>query len=283
MKLYGRVNGVETEIAGGGGGGSSVIDDEHVSTETTYSSSHIEEILGYVNITWEKATDAQIVEALALADTGKFSPANYWAVGDARTISLAAISPSTGVDESQAAQDVEMVIVHLRLYKDKNDKTVNAIVQLQHNLKTNGKMNTAQTNAGSWNSCPRRTWCNGNFYNAIPSTIRAIFKQFKTVTAKENNSSELTTSLDYFALPAEKEVFGAKKYSTDAEAAALTQWDYYKVTANRIKNTGTSATAWWLRSPTAGTTTNFCFVDINGEASTYYAYIAYGLAPFGCI
>ena len=263
---------------------SNVINDNKKATTTTYSSSKIEEMFGYVEATWSGATDAQIVDAIAKADAGAFSPANYWAVGDIRTVPLSSIAASTGVDETQDAQDVSLVIVHLGLYKDMNDKTVNAIVQLQHNLNTNGKMNATNTNAGSWNSCPRRTWCNSNFYNAIPSTIRAIFKKFQTVTAKEQSSSELTTSLDYFALPAEKEVFGAKKYSTDAEAAALTQWDYYKVTVNRIKQTSTSDAAWWLRSPRAGNTAYFCNVTTSGTANGIAnANTAYGLAPFGCI
>lgn len=266
-----------------GGGGGGIIDDEHVSTETTYSSSHIEEIFGYINITWENATDEEIVDAIALADAGLFSPANYWAVGDVRTFSLSAINPTTGVDETQPAQDVEMIIVHLGLYKDANDKTVNAIVQLKNVLSTAGRMNTTVINSGSWESCPRRTWCNSNFYNAIASTIRPIFKQFKTVTAKENNSSEITTSIDYFALPAEKELLEWEVNGTAEEAAALTQWDYYKVTANRIKRKDTSAISWWLRSPRKNNTQSFCSISANGGSGANMTNTQLGISPFGCV
>lgn len=276
--------GITDESGGGGGGGGDIIDDENVSTETTYSSSKIEELFDFVNVTWKYGTDEQIVQALALADAGELSPANFWAVGDTRKISLSAISPSTGVDETQDAQDVEMVIVQLGLYKDANDKTVNAIVHLKDCLATTGKMNTTATNAGSWDSCPRRTWLNGNFRNAIPSSIRSIFKQFKTVTAKEQNSSELTTSLDYFALPAAKEICGnVSTSSTAEEAIALTQWDYYKVTANIIKKIGTSAVIWWFRSPCANNVTDFCIVNSSGSPRTAGANKAYGITPFGCI
>lgn len=279
----------ETAIIGitdeSGGGGSDVIDDEHISTETTYSSSKIEELLNYVNITWEQATDEQIVEALALADAGEFSPANYWAVGDTRKFSLSAISPSTGVDETQPAQDIELVIVQLGLYKDENDKTVNAIVHSFKTLSTLGKMNTSASNVGSWDSCPRRTWFNSNFYNALPTTIRPIFKRFKTVTVSDYNASTLTTSIDYFALPAEKEIFGAKNYGTDVEANALTQWTYYRTSANRIKqrNDFTINQKWFLRTPYNGNTSNFLGVEANGNGTTISVNGTWGIAPFGCI
>lgn len=264
---------------------SNVINDNQKSANSTYSSNKIEELFGYVGITFGGCTDAELVDAIAKADAGSFTPANYWAVGDERSVSLSAMSATTGVDETQQAQTVTMVILHAGLYKDKNNKTVNFVVGLKEALKTSGKMNTTNTNAGSWDSCPRRAWCNSSFYNAIPSSIRSIFKQFKTVTAKEQNSSELTTSLDYFALLAEQEVFGAKTYATDAESAALTQLDYYKVTANRIKYTNGTTTAvyWFLRSPFAGGTASVCIAGTNGTASNGNANAASGIAPFGCI
>ena len=146
-------------------------------------------------------------------------------------------------------------------------------------------MNSSNTNGGSWNGSARRTWCNNVFRNAIPSTLRAIFKQFKTVTAQTYNGSTNQTSVDYFALPAEREIFDARKYSNGTEFNALFQFDYYKTESNRVKKLGKTGTAgyWWERSPYYRNSGIFCFVVPGGSAGTGVASTSSGLAPFGCI
>ena len=146
-------------------------------------------------------------------------------------------------------------------------------------------MNSSNTNSGSWNGSARRTWCNNVFRNAIPSTLRAIFKQFKTVTAQTYNGSTNQTSVDYFALPAEREIFDARKYCNQTEYNALFQFDYYKTASNRVKKLGKTGTAgyWWERSPYCNVSTSFCGVGSGGSASGSDAGYACGLAPFGCI
>ena len=146
-------------------------------------------------------------------------------------------------------------------------------------------MNSSNTNSGSWNGSARRTWCNNVFRNAIPSTLGAIFKQFKTVTAQTYNGSTNQTSVDYFALPAEREIFDARNYCNQTEYNALFQFDYYKTASNRVKKLGKTGTAdvWWERSPNYYYSTNFCCVYGGGTADVYSASYSFGLAPFGCI
>ena len=146
-------------------------------------------------------------------------------------------------------------------------------------------MNSSNTNSGSWNGSARRTWCNNVFRNAIPSTLRAIFKQFKTVTAQTYNGSTNQTSVDYFALPAEREIFDARNYCNQTEYNALFQFDYYKTASNRVKKLGKAGAAggWWERSPRYSNSNIFCRVFNDGTAASYVASYSYGLAPFGCI
>ena len=146
-------------------------------------------------------------------------------------------------------------------------------------------MNSSNTNSGSWNGSARRTWCNNVFRNAIPSTLRAIFKQFKTVTAQTYNGSTNQTSVDYFALPAEREIFNAKEYCNQTEYNALFQFDYYKTASNRVKKRGKTGSAyyWWERSLFYYNSTAFCRVDSDGTANADLASGSFGLAPFGCI
>lgn len=240
-------------------------------------------------VTWAGGTDEEIVAMVEAADQGVINLSDYWAVGDIRTVQLSAMS-ATGVGESHAAQQVDLVLMHAGGY-DLNAAVASGrtkcsfVVGLKDSLAEAGYMNSSNTNSGSWNGSARRTWCNNVFRNAIPSTLRAIFKQFKTVTAQTYNGSTNQTSVDYFALPAEREIFDARNYCNQTEYNALFQFDYYKTASNRVKKLGKTGTAgiWWERSPYYYNSTYFCSVYSDGYANNGSASYTLGLAPFGCI
>ena len=248
-------------------------------------------------VTWAGGTDEEIVKMVQLADEGKINLSDYWAVGDIRTVQLSAMS-ATGVGESHAAQQVDLVLMHAGGY-DLNAAVASGrtkcsfVVGLKDSLAEAGYMNSSNTNSGSWNGSARRTWCNEVYKNALPSTIMPIFKQFKTITAQTYNGSTNQESVDYFALPAAKEVFGGSAssagsntvYSNLTEFNALFQFDYYKTTSNRVKKLGKTGNAsrWWERSPYYNYSADFCFVNSIGNANSDYASYASGLSPFGCI
>ena len=248
-------------------------------------------------VTWASGTDEEIAAMVEAADAGTINLADYWAVGDVRTVQLSAMS-ATGVGESHAAQQVDLVLMHAGGYTlntavASGRTKCSFVVGLKDSLAEAGYMNSSGTNSGSWNGSARRTWCNNVFRNAIPSTLRAIFKQFKTVTAQTYNGSTNQTSVDYFALPAAKEVFGGSassagsgtSYSNLTEFNALFQFDYYKTSSNRVKKLGKtgSVSYWWERSPYYYYSNNFCIVYSDGAAGYYNASGSFGLAPFGCI
>lgn len=249
-------------IAGGGGSGGTSID----------------------IVTWAAGTDEQIVAMIAAADKGLINLADYWSVGDERQVTLSAMG-ATGVGESHAEQTVTMVLMHQGLYQLVGGGTCNFIVGQKNGFATRGYMNSLDTNDGSWDGCARRTWCNEVYYNAIPDTLRPIFKKFKTVTAETYNGSTNKTSEDYFALAAEKEIFGTCNNSNSTEASALTQFDYYKTEANRIKKQGDNGSnySWWMRSPYINGSSDFCLVYANGTVNSYGASHNRLVAPFGCV
>ena len=240
-------------------------------------------------VTWANGTDEEIVKMVEMADQGVINLSDYWAVGDIRTVQLSAMS-ATGVGESHAAQQVDLVLMHAGGY-DLNEAVASGrtkcsfVVGLKDSLAEAGYMNSSNTNSGSWNGSARRTWCNNVFRNAIPSTLRVIFKQFKTVTAQTYNGSTNQTSVDYFALPAEREIFDARNQCNQTEYNALFQFDYYKTASNRVKKRGKTGTSslWWERSPYYNYSAFFCDVTKSGEAGYDNANSSYGLAPFGCI
>lgn len=237
-------------------------------------------------VPWATGTDEEIAAMIQALDSGKLTIADTgWQIGDERTVSLAAME-ATGVGETHAAQQVTLVLMDSQHYDLVGGGKDHFVVGLKNCLNETGYMNSTDTSVGSWEASDRRAWCNNVFKNAIPETLRNCFKQFNVITCTEWNGTTNTTSNDYFALFAEKEVFGERRLSNETEAAALTQIEYYATEANRIKTVNGEAGGWWERSPgpsPEGVGLGFCFVGGGGVALGDSAGVARGLAPFGCI
>ena len=242
-------------------------------------------------VSWANGTDAQVKAMLDVAYANNIDLSQFWSVGDERTVALSSMA-ATGVGESHAAQNITLVLMN-RGGKTLSDGTTacqfivgqKQIFNYSANSLEAGYMNSSDTNTGGWSSSARRTWCNNVYYNAMPSTLQPIFKQFTNTTGVGGGAtSGLQTTTDYFALPAEKEIFGSSTYSQSDEAAALTQFTYYATSVNRIKYYSSSdAYYWWERSPRSGGSDRFCIVGAGGSADRGNASGAVGLAPFGCI
>lgn len=237
---------------------------------------------------FSSATDEDLVSLIQSADAGKIDLyEDYgWRVGDEREVTLTTHEKVVFVLMDRGSVQTFDLVINVK-NKDGSTRTKPSfVVGLKNCLHTKMNMNPTATNAGSWNSCERRTWLNNTFRGQIPSSIRGIFKQFKCKTANEYSGSSITVSTDYFALPAEKEVFGKKTCCTDAEAAALIQFDYYVVTSHRLKQIGENATSngtWFERSPAYITANTFCSVSDGGSARYNDANYTGGISPFGCI
>lgn len=232
-------------------------------------------------VSWADGTDEQIAAMVAAADAGQINLSDYWHEGDTRTVHLSAM-PSTGVAESHAAQSVQLVLTDPGHYTLANGKKCNFVVLQKDCLKETGVMNAQGTNSGGWENCSRRTWCNSVYRNAIPASLRGIFKQFKVRTANGSGSG-VTESTDWFSLFSEKEIFGSTTYANSSAESQNTQLNWYKTSSNRIKRMNGSACYWWERSPISGYSYAFCRVNSDGSAGANRASYGYGLAPFGCI
>ena len=257
-------------------------------------------INGVKIVDWAEGTDTEICAMVEAADQGKINLADYWSVGDTRQVQLSAIpeTEATGPLEKHDAQTIELVLMHAGGY-DLNTAVASGrskcsfVVGMKDALAKEGYMNRSDTNEDSWDGCARRTWCNSAFKNAMPSTLLPIFKQFKTITAETYNGTTLKTSVDWFALPAAKELFGGTatsagsdtRYSNLTEFNALFQFDWYKTAGNRVKKLGMTSSETdlvWERSPYFKSRSSFCmflndYVDVSG------AYSFRALSPFGCI
>ena len=232
-------------------------------------------------VSWADGTDEQIAAMVAAADAGQIDLSDYWSEGDTRTVRLSAMQRGA-VGETHAAQNVQLVLTDPGHYTLANGKACNFVVLQKDCLKEHGVMNSRGSNSGGWNSCPRRTWCNTVYRNAIPSTLRGIFKPFFTHAANGTGSSSVASN-DYFALFSEKEVFGLTPYADSSAESKNSQLTWFKTSSNRIKKANGSATRWWERSPYSGASAYFCVVDVDSSAYINLASTGNGLSPFGCI
>ena len=232
-------------------------------------------------VTWTLGSDEEIAAMIAAADNGDIDLGDYWSVGDERIVALAAMNGnySGGFSNSQLSQIVVFVLMDTgdnSGYKDVNNNTVNYVLGQKNCLLKPGRMNYSDTNNGSWPNCGMRTDLNNIYYNALPETFKNCLKQFKVTTGYYASTN--VTSNDYISLFAEKEVSGSRNSSTNDEANALTQIEYYKTATNKIKQMSGSNAAWWFRSPIRSNGSAFVASNGSAQASTEL-----GIAPFGCI
>ena len=115
-------------------------------------------------VSWADGTSAQIKAMLDAEKAGRINTADHWNVGDKRSFQLSAIPAYSvnGVEiiAAQSAQEIEIALAHRNLYKDTNDQTVSWVAAFVDCLAEQGKMNSTNTNSGTWEashkSDPRR-------------------------------------------------------------------------------------------------------------------------------
>ena len=238
-------------------------------------------------VAFATGTDKEIAAMIEAHYNNKINIANYWAVGDMRTVHLSAMA-ATGVKESHRAQDVQFVIgdfEHDDLATPINGHTKAAVTLLQKDClmdaanasnpvngsgnKENGYMNSTGTNVGGWKNCKRRAWCNNVFFAALPSVWQSMVKTVNKKTSSGNNSSTIETVQDKIFLASEIEIFGSINYSFSGEGA---QYRYYKnANANKCKmpkwTSDYISHIYFERSPCSGNTA-FCCVGYSGTSNS---------------
>lgn len=161
-------------------------------------------------------------------------------------------------------------------------------------------MNSSNTNAGGWNSSQMRTTVLGNngtptsptantLLAALPADLRAVMKSCTKYSDNTGGGSDtagyVTSTTDYLFLLSEWEYHGARTYANSAEQNYQAQYAYYQAGNSKIKYkhnaTGTAAN-YWCRSVRASSTSGFCLVSTDGNATSTSAYLSCGVAPGFC-
>lgn len=152
---------------------------------------------------WSDASDETIVQMVELADQGKLHLHDYWHVGDVRRVTIDAITPYDGsYMVSQPQQQIDLILMHDALEDKKytlvtptasNRTRASFVVGMKdclHNLTpidfiSGVKTVTVNFEEGGahpatynfeYKNMDIDTWLNEKFFEALPSTLRDIFK-----------------------------------------------------------------------------------------------------------
>ena len=124
----------------------------------------------------------------------------------------------------------------------------------------------------------------------LPQQWKALIKTVNVLTSAGGTSENIITTEDQLFLLSYAEVgFGVNevpyKNEIDADAEQKT-FSIFTDNNSRIKKTYNgegSASYWWLRSPTASSSSYFCYVYYNGGANGNGAYSSNGVAFGFCL
>lgn len=233
--------------------------------------------------------------------------ANYWAVGDVKSIvlngtvrnytfsNLTVNAFILGFNHNSAKEGANKI--HFQI--GKIGSTAVALCDSNYNNTGDGfRMNTSQTNSGGWNASHMRKTVLGNsntptsplansLMAALPADLRAVMQPVtkytdNTANGGGNVQTYVTATTDYLFLLAEFEVFGTRSYANSYEQNYQAQYDYYKAGNSRVAyNHSAVSTAvwWWLRSPYCNGTNSFRVVGTNGNGYFSDAYYCAGVRP----
>ena len=145
------------------------------------------------------------------------------------------------------------------------------------------KMNSSNTNTGSFAGSAMYTWLSGTIYPSLPSELKDVVKAVRKKTSSGSSSSSIKTDEMYLWLFAEIEVFGSTTHSYEGEG---TQYPYFATASERIKrlsNGAGEASQWWERSLYGDFAGDFCDVTPSGVADYGYASHPKGVCFGFCI
>jgi len=142
-----------------------------------------------------------------------------------------------------------------------------------HHVFKNYQMNGWNTNAGGFPQSKMFQHLEGDIFPKLPDDLRAVITPR---VIQQNIRGKSFGTAAHLWLPSLYEVFG-EEYRTSCSDVGEKHYQYFKNFANRIKfeSDGKYSIYWWLRSPSAGTSTHFWLV-YNTGFTYYYSANSYG-------
>ena len=123
-------------------------------------------------------------------------------------------------------------------------------------------MNSSGTNSTGWDGSKMRTKTLPAILAKMPENIQNGIREVNKLTTAGNQSATINTTADKLFTFSEMEVYGRAEYSHSGEGK---QYDYYKAGNSKVKKVGSTASRWWLRSPSAYNSSYFSEVHTDGS------------------
>lgn len=238
-------------------------------------------------VSWANGTPSQLAAMLDAHYAGRINLANYWSVGDTRTVAIDAIAASSA-SSAMAAQTAQLVLMNVggkTLVNAEHGVTTCAFIVGFKNCLTGNVVYTTATsgNSARYSASTARQFLSNQLFLALPSDMQSIFKTFvnKATEYTSYSTSSLVETEDLLALPAAVEVTGATPMGALSGEGSI--FTYYNTAANRIKTRSGAASPYWTRTSRSQSTVNR--VDTNGanSESSVSSGAALGISPFGVI
>lgn len=169
-----------------------------------------------------------------------------------------------------AAKD--FIIVHQGLPSSAYDASCNGVWVVMKDIYTTSTFG----NNNSYKDSSIHSYLDSTFYNLIDSQIRAVIKQVKipyTNSGVQSGANGLSTKV--FLLSGTEVGFSGVSYM-NTEGAKLS---YFDSASKRVAYNGSSAAAWWLRSPLTNSSSGVWAVRSDGSYDYWGYYNTYGVRP----
>ena len=156
---------------------------------------------------------------------------------------------------------VRLAVAGINTYKENE-----VIFAFKDILSKEAPMNDSYTNEGGYEASKMARYLDQDIFNLLPDDLQAVIK--------ERRGHKLW-------LFSRREVFGEDGYYICPEDDV--HIPYYQNANNRVKTRNGDTDWWWLASPNAGNTTDFCRVDDSGYSNARGASHSFGVAPGFCV
>lgn len=238
---------------------------------------------GSVNgiVPFAEATFEEMAIMLKRHYAGIINIADFWNIGDTRTITYAAIPAGNGVEEIHPALSQEVKIIGFNHDDLTQGGKAAVTIQVSNGIGNAGFMNRQASNVGGWRDSLRRAWCNDTFFNSLDAGLKNLIKPVDKLTSVGNKSLQLAATSDKVFFLSEAEYVGASAV-TRGVANEGNQYDLYKNPENRKKKQSDVVSGYdnhWTRSAATENSTQFVFVESDGDINISDASSNYRLLP----
>lgn len=247
----------------------------------------------------------------AVSDAGE--GANYWSVGDTKTIVLnGTVGTSSfsnfsidvfilGFNHNSAYEGTSRIHFKIGKISGVSVALVDSFYSSSGSSASRFQMNSSSSNNGGWNASSMRKTLLGNdgtpssptsnsLLAALSPDLRAVMKsctKYSDNTGGGNNIAGFVTSTtDYLWLPSEWEYQGTRTYANSTEQNYQSRYAYYQAGNSKIKykhNATTTAAIDWCRSVWCDDNSSFCSVSTSGNSGIASANNSWGLSPGFCV